>query len=87
MCCIVQMSEYTILFLEVIWFFGNRFHVIGVPINSVRATQVLDLRDALFPIANLFIQQPWLHIVRVHIGLPGDDIMVHARPIVEGFAH
>ena len=47
-----------------------------LPIDSIWAREVSDLGDAQLAITNLFIEEAWLQIVGVYIGLPSDYVVV-----------
>ena len=82
---VVQMGENSILFFENIFGLSPGIAVVWVPIHWVGSTEVFDLGNAQLPVASLLIEQPWLHVARVDVVRPSDDIMVHAWSVIKTF--
>lgn len=73
---VIQVSEYTILLFKHVFGLFPGLYVIGVPIDRVGSTEVFDLCDSQFPVANLLVQESWFHVARIDVIRPCDDIML-----------
>ena len=80
---VVQMSENSVLFFENIFGLRPGFAVVWVSVHRVRSTKVPNLSNTQFSITGLLIKKPWLHIARVDVIGPRDDIMVHTRSVIQ----
>lgn len=79
------MCENTILPLKVILIFPERLHVVWVSIHRAGSPEVPDLGDSLLAVAHLLVEEAWLHVTRVDVVIPRDDVVVHRRSIIQGF--